>query len=94
MNLGTAVKVIRKEKGMGQKELAEKCDISVNALSQIELNSSFPQKTTINKICDALGIPVSYLLFFSLDEEDIPSDKRSTFNVLNGAIKNLLLDGK
>jgi len=64
----------------------------VNVLSQIELNSSFPQNATINKICDALEIPVSYLLFFSLDEQDVPQDKRSTFNVLNGAIKNLLLD--
>lgn len=64
----------------------------MNVLSQIELNSSFPQNATINKICDALEIPVSYLLFFSLDEQDVPQDKRSTFNVLNGAIKNLLLD--
>lgn len=77
---------------MAQKELAEKVGVSVNALSQIELNVSFPQKSTINKICESLGIPVSYLLFFSINEDDVPEDKRSTFNALNGAIKNLLLE--
>jgi transcriptional regulator with XRE-family HTH domain len=77
---------------MGQKELAEKVGISVNALSQIELNVSFPQKNTINGICEALGIPVAYLLFFSINEEDIPQEKRNTFNALNGAIRNLLLE--
>ena len=92
MNIGAAVKTLRKEKGMGQKELAEKCEISVNALSQIELNSSFPQKGTIKKICDALDVPVSYLLFFSIDEEDVPELKRGGFNALNGLLKNLLLD--
>jgi transcriptional regulator with XRE-family HTH domain len=92
MNIGTAIKTIRKEKSISQKELAEKCDISVNALSQIEINSSFPQKSTINKICEALSIPVSYLLFFAIDDEDIPEDKRSHFNFLNKPIKDLLLE--
>lgn len=92
MNLGTAVKILRKEKGVSQKELASSCDISVNALSQIELNSSFPQKNTINKICTALGIPVSYLLFFSINEEDVPAQNRATFNSLKGVVKHLLLE--
>lgn len=92
MNIGTAVKSLRKEKGLGQKELAEKCDISVNALSQIETNATFPHKKTIEKICYALKIPVSYLLFFSIDDEDIPADKKEAFNYLNGAVKNVLKD--
>ncbi|HWD88725.1 MAG TPA: helix-turn-helix transcriptional regulator [Mucilaginibacter sp.] len=93
MNIGSAIKLIRKEKGFSQKELAEKCEISVNALSQIEINATFPQKGTISRICEVLGIPVSYLLFFSLNEEDVPEDKRKAFNALNLAIKGLLLSG-
>lgn len=92
MNLGTAIKTIRKQKGLGQKELAELCEISVNALSQIEINSSFPQKNTINRICEALNIPVSYLLLFSISEEDVPEDKKIVFNSLNNAIKNVLIE--
>ncbi|MET0570445.1 MAG: helix-turn-helix transcriptional regulator [Pedobacter agri] len=92
MNLGAAIKSIRKEKGISQKELAEKCDISVNAMSQIEINATFPQKGTINKICDALEIPVAYLLFFAIDDDDVPAEKRSHFNFLNKPIKELLLE--
>jgi transcriptional regulator with XRE-family HTH domain len=94
MNIGTAIKLIRKEKGLSQKELAGQVGISVNALSQIELNATFPQKNTIQSLCTALGVPVAYLLFFSISDEDIPQEKRKTFSVLNSAIKGLLLDSE
>ncbi len=94
MDIGTAIKFIRKEKGIGQKQLAESCGISANALSQIEINSSFPQKQTIKKICDALEIPISYLLFFSITDEDVPDDKKLVFNSLNTAIKSVLINKK
>jgi transcriptional regulator with XRE-family HTH domain len=92
MDIGTAIKILRKEKGLGQKQLAEMCGISVNALSQIEINATFPQKSTIKKICEALQIPVSYLLFFSISDEDIPDDKKIVFKSLNSAIKSVLID--
>ncbi len=92
MNIGAAVKSLRKERGLGQKELAEKCNISVNALSQIETNITFPHKKTIDNLCSALNIPVSYLLFFSIGDEDVPYEKREAFNYLNNAVKNVLKD--
>lgn len=92
MDIGTAIKFLRKEKGLSQKELAERCEISINAVSQIELNATFPQKTTIKKICEALQIPVSYLLFFSISDEDIPDEKKLIFQSLNSAIKSILID--
>lgn len=91
MEIGTAVKALRKQKGMGQKELADLCDISVNALSQIEINASFPQKSTIKKLCDAFNIPMAYLLLFSMSDEDVAEDKKPTFNFLNEALKTVLL---
>ena len=92
MEIGTAIKTLRKEKGMGQKQLAKLCDISINALSQIEINASFPQKNTIRKICDAFKIPMAYLLLLSMNDEDVAEDKKNTFNVLNDALKKVLLD--
>lgn len=92
MDIGSAIKTLRKQKGLGQKDLAEACDISVNAMSQIETNSSFPHKNTINKICKALEIPVSYLLFFSITDEDVPEEKRLVFKSLNSAIKTVLVE--
>lgn len=92
MEIGTAIKALRKQKGLGQKELAEMCEISINALSQIEINASFPQKSTIRKICEAFEIPMAYLLLFSMSDEDVSEDKKTTFNFLNDALKTVLLD--
>jgi len=92
MNIGSAIKLVRKEKGLSQKDLAAKSGLSVNALSQIEINATFPQKSTISRLCEVLDVPVAYLLFFSIDESDVPEEKRRTFNTLNTAIKDLLLD--
>ncbi len=92
MEIGTAVRKLRKNKGLTQKVLAEKCGISANAMNQIENNTSFPHKNTIDKICEVLGIPVSYLLFFSIGEDDVPEEKKVVFNSLNDAIKSVLLN--
>nr|WP_320039045.1 helix-turn-helix transcriptional regulator [uncultured Bacteroides sp.] len=92
MDIGIAIKTLRKRKKISQKDLAKECNLSVNALCNIENNISFPQKSTISRICEVLNIPTSYLLFFSISDEDIPSDKKAVFNSLNSTIKNLLLD--
>ncbi len=92
MDIGSAIKLLRKQKGISQKELAEQCGISVNALCQIELNNTFPQKSTIHKICQVLEIPTSYLLFFSISDEDIPADKKKVFTTLSSAIKDVLME--
>jgi len=91
MDLGTAIKTIRKHKGLSQKDLAELCGLSVNGLCQIEINNTFPQKSTIRQICSALNIPVSYLLFFSISDDDLPEDTKKTFNALSSSIRNILV---
>lgn len=92
MDIGNAIKSIRTRKKITQKDLAAKCGISANALCSIEKNTSFPTKETINKICEALEIPVSYLLFFSITEEDVPEDKLGIFNALKEPIQKILVD--
>ncbi|MBP1631560.1 MAG: 3 family transcriptional regulator protein [Bacteroidetes bacterium] len=92
MDIGIAIKTLRKRKKISQKDLAKECNLSVNALCNIENNISFPQKSTISRICEVLNIPTSYLLFFSISDDDIPNDKKAVFDSLNSTIKNLLLD--
>ena len=91
MDLGNAIKSLRKEMKISRKELAARCRISVTALYNIENNLSFPSKDSINGICSALGIPVSYLMFYSLTEEDVPEDKREFFKVIVEPVKAFLM---
>lgn len=83
--------MLRKQKDLAQKDLALATDMSVNAISQIELNATFPHKKNISKICEALDVPVSYLLFLSITEEDVPVEKRPAFNSLKGALQSVLV---
>ncbi len=82
MEIGSAIKLIRKQLGLSQILLAENCNLSVNALSQIETNATFPQKKTLNKICDNLKITTTTLLFFAITEEDVPKEKQLIFKTL------------
>ena len=91
MNIGNAVKILRKNKRISQKELAKLCDISANALCSIEQGESFPEKNTIIRICKALEIPESYMLLISISAEDIPENKRILYNALCESIKEDLI---
>lgn len=92
MDLGNAIKTLRKQKKITQKQLAELSSISTNALCSIEKGQSFPSKVTISKICSSLKIPESYLLLFSLTEEDIPEEKRILYRTLCEPLKEELLN--
>ena len=69
MNLGKAIKELRKAKGFSQKELAQACGLSANAMCSIENDESFPSKTTFDKICKALDMPSAYIFLFSISEK-------------------------
>ena len=91
MDLGNAIKAIRKEKKVSRKELAERSDLSITALYNIENNLSFPSKDTIDRLCASLGIPISYLMFYSITEDDVPEEKRDFFKAAVGPMKAFLM---
>lgn len=92
MDLGNAIKTIRKQKKLTQKQLAESCKVSINTICSIEKGVTFPAKNTINKICQALQIPEAYLLMFSITEEDIPEGKKILYRTLCEPFRNELIN--
>ncbi len=86
MNVGDAIKNLRKNKGLSQKDLAQKCGLSANAMCSIEKNEAFPSRDSIDRICKALEIPTSYLMFFSVTDEDIPAEKRVAFKAMKAIL--------
>ena len=91
MEIGDSVRKLRMWREMTQKELAQRIGVSANALCAIELNRAFSAKETIMKICRVLNVPVGYLLFFALTEEDILQDKRELFRILREDLCDALL---
>ena len=92
MDLGTALKTLRKELKVSRIELTKRSGLSATALYNIENNLSFPSKDTIDKICSSLNVPVSYLMFYSITDDDIPEDKRSSFHYLQEPMKKFLME--
>ena len=70
MNIGKAIKEVRKAKCIKQYELAEKCNISNNALCLIEKGKSNPSSSTLKKIFEILDIK-EYFLLLSLKDKEI-----------------------
>ncbi len=62
MEIGENIKLIRKEKGYTQKQLAEKLGTSPQNFAQYENGKRKPKFETLKKIADALGVPAGDLI--------------------------------
>ena len=92
MNIGQAIVTIRKARGMTQKELAERCGMSQNALVTLEKNRcSHPPMETLKKLQEALDVPQSYILLYAIEDCDIPVDKLMTAKQLLMPLREYLL---
>jgi transcriptional regulator with XRE-family HTH domain len=62
--LSKNIKLLRKQRSLSQIELAEKADISIPFLSNIERGNKWPHPDTLTKLAEALGVEV-YALFIT-----------------------------
>lgn len=69
--INTSIKNLRKSNNLTQEEFAEKIDISIQGLSNIERNRYQPTVDTIDKICKAFKITPAELLLGQNDNEII-----------------------
>ncbi len=59
--LGAKVRLLRKERSLTLKQLANKTALSVSLISQIELGKSAASVSTLRKLATALGVTMSHL---------------------------------
>ena len=75
--IGNNIRKQRKKQNLTQENLAEIADISSNFLGQIERSTKKASLETIQKIADALKIPVSSIFDETDDTFIIKEDKES-----------------
>ena len=68
MTVGEKIKELRIQKGMTQKELGKKCGFADSAIRRYELGHANPKLETIQKISNALEVPIWTLLGISKQE--------------------------
>lgn len=72
MNLGRAIALCRKQRGLKQAELADLAGLSVSYLSLLEQNKrTDPSLSTIQKIAEGLRVPSGILFFLAADSTEL-----------------------
>ena len=70
MNIGKLLKEYRAQRGLSQKKLSHHTGISQSFISSIESNKQSPTITTLERICEVLGLTIAE--FFSKTNNAIP----------------------
>lgn len=70
MNIGETIKRLRKQKDMTQEQLAEYLDISPQAISRWEINSTLPDITLIPRLANIFEVTTDMLLGVDIDAKD------------------------
>lgn len=93
MNLGKAIRMCRKKRGLKQTELASLAKISVSHLCLLENEDREPSLSAVTAISDSLRIPISVLMFLAsqyeeikeLSENQIEELSRNIMGIMDGA---------
>lgn len=83
---GAFVAALRKEKGLMQKELAEKLYVSDKAVSKWERGLSIPDVTLLVPLAETLGVSVTELLECRRISQEEPMDSRQTEDLVKKVI--------
>jgi len=80
-NAGKIIKNLRKTKHLSQAKLAEICSISEGHVKNIESGSKPPGLDVLVRICNALGIPIEYIIINTLGDSPLTMPQ---FSIIEG----------
>lgn len=90
MTYGERIRAIRKEKGMTQKQVADRCGMADSAIRKYESGRQNPKLDTLKKIADALEVSIDVLL----DIKPLPSQDITDHNgeniILDESLQNFI----
>ena len=84
---GAFVAALRKEKGMTQRQLAERLYISDKAVSKWETGVSVPDTALLQPLAECLGVTATELLLCERRQPDEPLDSGTVEHVVQAAIQ-------
>lgn len=94
MNIGNAIRHIRKEKGLRQKDLIEITGLSQVFMSELERSKKMPSWPTLGQIADVLGTSVSYIIVRSVELADLKEGDRANQIGMVQRLEDLLYELK
>jgi len=91
MNIGTAIRTVRKEQQISQGILAEMIGLSQSSLSLIESGESIPSPKSLAAICRVLRVSPALLYMLGIEESDVPEERRAIYTALGSTFKALAM---
>ena len=79
MKIGKTIKLIRTLKGLKQKELSEKINVSHNYLSAVENEKKEPSLIFLNKLSEVLNVPTSFFFIENADWSSMTEEQMNLF---------------
>lgn len=73
MDVGSAIRLCRKRRGVSQTGVAMRAECSVSYLSMLENNKRDPTLSMVTKIAEALHVPVGVLFVMASEEKELGS---------------------
>lgn len=92
IDVGNRLRELRQERDMSMRALARSSGLSTNALSMIERGRTSPSVSTLYKIADALGVPITAFFRLAPPKSDIvfrKSKQRTHIPVARGTWEGL-----
>lgn len=92
LDVGVRLRELRDERGMSMRSLATKSGLSANALSMIERGKTSPSVSTLYKLADALGVPITAFFGPQTDKINavlIKADERTRIPFARGVWEGL-----
>ena len=92
-DLGSAIRLMRKNQKLSLKDVAEKTELTISHLSQIERNLASPSLITLEKIASALGYPIScFFVNPQFTSTHIPAEAQRTIQLNTGTTLRFLIN--
>ena len=90
MSFGSKLQKLRRQNGLSQEELAQKCEVSRQAISKWEAGQSMPEIDKIILLAEMFGVSTGYLLRDIAEEKQI----HNSFTISFEKICDMFLPGK
>jgi transcriptional regulator with XRE-family HTH domain len=92
VDVGHRLKQLREEQNISMRGLATKSGLSANALSMIERGKTSPSVSTLYKLSDALGVPITEFFNQQLARQEVvylKSNERTHIAFMRGSMEGL-----
>lgn len=92
MNIGYAIKTVRKSLRLNQGGLAKRTGLAQSYFSQVEKNRKVPSVKSITAIAKALEVPACLIYMLGMEASDIQPERKFMYDALWPTIEKMTLE--